>query len=106
MPNTKTTRIKLSPFTVDSPEWTAERQARSVPFVERFPHLAGEAVAAQAQRRRGERGPQKLPTKQPVTVRLSPEVLTALRATGRGWQGKMDEVLRSWAKRQPKTASK
>jgi uncharacterized protein (DUF4415 family) len=106
MPNTKISKTKLLPFTVDSPEWTAQRQARAIPFVERFPHLAGEAVAAQTLRRRGEHGPQKLPTKQPVTVRLSPEVLLALRATGRGWQGKMDEVLRSWAKRQPKTASK
>jgi uncharacterized protein (DUF4415 family) len=34
------------------------------------------------------------PTKQPVTIRLSPDVLTVLRARGRGWQTLVDETLR------------
>lgn len=88
-----------SPFTPDSPEWTSERQLRSVPFTERFPKLANAAIKDSAVRKR--RGLQKSPTKRSVTIRLSPEVVDALKATGRGWQGRADEVLRVWAKTQP-----
>jgi len=42
------------------------------------------------------RGPQKAPRKIPVSIRLSPDVAEGLRATGSGWQGRADEVLRSW----------
>lgn len=55
--------------------------------------------AALAQRRaRGQRGPNKRPTKESVTVRYSPDVLAAFRATGRGWQSRMDDALRDWLK--------
>jgi uncharacterized protein (DUF4415 family) len=46
------------------------------------------------------RGPQKVPTKQRITIRLSPEVVTHFRNTGKGWQSRMDEVLQDWLKRQ------
>ena len=45
------------------------------------------------------RGPQKAPRKVPVSIRLSPDVAQGLRATGRGWQGRADEALRSWLRR-------
>lgn len=32
-------------------------------------------------------------TKERVTIRLSPQVLAAFRATGKGWQTRMDKVL-------------
>jgi len=35
-------------------------------------------------------------TKQAVTVRYSPEVLVAFRATGAGWQTRMNDALREW----------
>ena len=37
-------------------------------------------------RGRGERGPQKTPTKQQVTLRLDKDVLERFRSTGSGWQ--------------------
>jgi uncharacterized protein (DUF4415 family) len=40
------------------------------------------------------RGLQKAPVKQPVSLRLSPDVLQALRATGPGWQARADDALR------------
>jgi uncharacterized protein (DUF4415 family) len=46
------------------------------------------------------RGPQKSPIKQRITIRLSPEVVTKFRATGKGWQSRMDEALQDWLKRQ------
>lgn len=47
-------------------------------------------------RKPGERGPQKTPTKQATTIRLSPEVLQAFRATGKGWQTRIDAALKEW----------
>ena len=35
-------------------------------------------------------------TKQAVTVRYSPDVLAAFRATGAGWQARMNEALKDW----------
>jgi uncharacterized protein (DUF4415 family) len=42
------------------------------------------------------RGPQRSPKKVAVSIRLSPDVAEGLRATGRGWQSRADEALRSW----------
>ena len=47
-------------------------------------------------RKIGVRGPQKKPTKERITIRLSPEVLRRFRATGDGWQSRMDEALQDW----------
>jgi uncharacterized protein (DUF4415 family) len=44
---------------------------------------------------RGLRGPQKAPVKQQISIRLSQDVLAAYRATGRGWQSRIDDVLRA-----------
>ena len=54
---------------------------------------------AEFKRKRGERGPQKAPVKVPVTIRLSPEVVERFRATGSGWQSRIDAVLRDWLKK-------
>jgi len=48
--------------------------------------------------RRG-RGPQKAPTKELISLRVSPDVLSRFRATGEGWQRRMDEALREWIER-------
>jgi uncharacterized protein (DUF4415 family) len=50
-------------------------------------------------RKVGERGPQKAPTKERITIRLSPDVLEHFRATGKGWQARMDATLREAVKR-------
>ena len=74
----------------DNPEWTSADSAKAV----RFDDLPPSLKATLAGRRRGERGVQRSPTKQSISIRLSPDVLTALRATGRGWQATVDSVLR------------
>jgi uncharacterized protein (DUF4415 family) len=43
--------------------------------------------------RRGKRGPQKASTKTLVSLRLSPEVIDHFKATGRGWQTRIDGAL-------------
>ena len=42
-------------------------------------------------------------TKQPVSIRLSPEVLAYFKATGAGWQTRMDAVLRQYVDQQGAT---
>jgi len=44
------------------------------------------------------RGPQKAPTKVSTTIRLSNEVVQAFRATGDGWQTRVDAALKDWLK--------
>jgi len=44
------------------------------------------------------RGPQKSPTKVSTTIRLSNDVVQAFRATGDGWQTRVDAALKDWLK--------
>lgn len=44
---------------------------------------------------RNMRGPQKLETKIPVSIRLSPDVVKHFKATGPGWQSRIDAALRA-----------
>jgi uncharacterized protein (DUF4415 family) len=41
-------------------------------------------------------GPNRGHVKEQVAVRYSPDVLAAFRATGAGWQTRMNEALRDW----------
>jgi uncharacterized protein (DUF4415 family) len=56
--------------------------------LDHFPELA------KLVRGRGERGPQKAPTKQQVTLRLDRDVIERFRSTGSGWQGRINDALR------------
>jgi uncharacterized protein (DUF4415 family) len=61
---------------------------RAMKPLDAFPELAALV------RGRGERGPQKTPTKQQVTLRLDRDVIERFRATGTGWQKRINEALR------------
>jgi uncharacterized protein (DUF4415 family) len=37
-------------------------------------------------------------TKERITIRLSPDVLNTFKATGKGWQSRIDMVLKEWLK--------
>ncbi|PRC94329.1 BrnA antitoxin family protein [Solimicrobium silvestre] len=43
-------------------------------------------------------GSVKADAKQAVKLRFDPDVLAALRSTGRGWQTRVNEVMREWVK--------
>ena len=59
---------------------------------------AREMLPASLRAKLGVRGPQRAPTKQRVTIRLSPEVVERFRATGDGWQTRVDVALQDWLK--------
>lgn len=59
---------------------------------EDFAVTQAEVERALAERRL--RGPQKMPVKEQVTVRLDRDLLTHFRAGGRGWQSRLNAALR------------
>jgi uncharacterized protein (DUF4415 family) len=74
----------------DNPEWTEEDFAKARPASERF----GPDVLALLVRPRGRPAVAADQRKAKVNLRLSPDVLAALRATGSGWQTRVDQALR------------
>lgn len=77
----------------ENPEWTA------VDFkcAKRFDQLPPEMQ----QKLRAVRGAQKAPTKERITIRLSRDVVERFRASGTGWQTRIDAALREWLRRHP-----
>jgi len=71
----------------DNPELTAEDFARMRPASEIHPDFVEDWL-------RRKRGKQKAPTKVLVSLRLEREVVERLRATGRGWQTRANDMLR------------
>jgi uncharacterized protein (DUF4415 family) len=56
----------------------------------------GGGVAATIEALRRTRGPNKNPTKEQVAIRFDQEVLVAFRASGPGWQTRMNAALKEW----------
>ena len=81
----------------ESPEWTDADFASAKPASAFFDSVT-HAKLVQLKRKPGERGPQKAPTKVATTIRLSPEVMAAFKATGAGWQTRIDAALKDWLK--------
>jgi uncharacterized protein (DUF4415 family) len=71
----------------DNPELTDEQLRGVVPFAQAFPELAAKMRT---------RGQQKAERKVSTTIRLSPEVIAHFRASGPGWQSRIDEALKEW----------
>lgn len=60
---------------------------------------ATEALPPSLIKKLGVRGrPKSAVTKERITIRLSREVVETFRATGEGWQTRMDEALREYVK--------
>lgn len=66
--------------------------------------LPAELVKVIQNRERGQRGKQKAPLKVLVTTRYSKEVVDYFKAEGKGWQKRVDEILKAWIKRHPHPA--
>ena len=47
------------------------------------------------------RGPQKSPPKIPVSIRLNQEVVEYFKSQGKGWQTKVNDILRKYVKIHP-----
>ncbi|QPC45055.1 BrnA antitoxin family protein [Kaustia mangrovi] len=71
----------------DNPEITDKQIAKGKSFAEALPELA-----KSARRKRG-RPPVETPRKQ-ISIRLDPDVIEKFKATGPGWQTRINEVLK------------
>ncbi len=72
-------------------ELTADDLKKFKPLSEANP-----ALYAKIRKGVGERGEQKSPTKIPISIRVSPEVINYFRAKGKGWQGRIDSILKDY----------
>jgi uncharacterized protein (DUF4415 family) len=72
----------------DNPEWTSDMFNQAVRLDALPPTLQAKL--------RGR--PKAASTKERITIRLSPDVVGAFRATGQGWQTRVDAALRDWLK--------
>jgi uncharacterized protein (DUF4415 family) len=79
----------------DAPEWTEQQFARAEVAIAGKVVQPGQGTLT---RRRGR--PKKADAKLHIHIRLSPQVLGYFRATGPGWQTRIDQVLRHWVLRQ------
>lgn len=70
----------------DAPEATDEQIAQATSFKEAFPDLH-ESI----QRSRGR--PTVAQPKQPITIRLSQDTIAKFKATGKGWQSRISDIL-------------
>jgi uncharacterized protein (DUF4415 family) len=88
---------KPNPYMTDeeNPELTDEYFKRAVPARLIHPDWAEYSE----QRKRGERGPQKAPVKQAISIRVDKDVLAIFKATGKDWQKRMNAALRMGAER-------
>lgn len=59
---------------------------------------AADVLPPSLKKKLGVRGPQKAPTKERITIRLSREVVDQFRESGEGWQTRVDAALREWLK--------
>ena len=75
----------------DNPEWTEEDVANAKPFREVFPDMA--AAMDREATKRG-RPPLERP-KKAISIRLDQDVIDKFKATGPGWQSRMNEALKA-----------
>jgi uncharacterized protein (DUF4415 family) len=85
----------------DNPEWTTEDFARARPAAEVLPEFIGEKATQELMRRSRGR-PQKADKKVNQTLRMDADVLEAYRQEGKGWQTRINEVLRQHMPQRPR----
>ena len=83
---------KPNPELIDdeNPEWTPENFDNALSFSDLPKSLQSKL--------RRTRGPNRQPTKVQIAIRFDTDVLSALRATGRGWQTRVNDTMREWLK--------
>ena len=79
----------------DTFELDDEWFARALPAKEFFSPEAYAQLCAMRQR-----APKDKPLKVPTTIRFDADVLTALKASGKGWQTRVNQAVKDWLRTQ------
>ena len=82
----------------DNPEWTRADFVKAKPPEDVLP---ADVLARLSKHR----GPQKAPRKVPVSIRLSPVVVTHFKNQGPGWQARIDAALTKIVKNEKRSAA-
>lgn len=85
---------------LNTPEEDAAITAAALSDPDAQPLTDAEWEAARPLARIG-RPPQTSPKKVPTTIRFDADVLAALKASGKGWQTRVNEAMREWVKAHP-----
>ncbi|HTT76547.1 MAG TPA: BrnA antitoxin family protein [Candidatus Binataceae bacterium] len=85
----------------ENPEWTKEDFARARPAAEVLLKFIGEKATQELMRRSRGRPP-KADKKVNQTLRMDADVLEAYRQEGKGWQTRINEVLRQHMPQRPR----
>lgn len=86
---------KLKPGTImPTPEEDAAITAAAMSDPDARPYSDQEWEAVRPTIRRGR--PPSSATKERITIRLSPDVVAQFRASGAGWQARMNDALKDW----------
>ncbi|MFM8865254.1 MAG: BrnA antitoxin family protein [Limnohabitans sp.] len=92
-------KIRPDTTNTDNPEWTAKDVAQARPAHELLPGLFSASQSASLLTPRGR--PKAEVTKVRVGIRLSPEVIEHFKASGSGWQTRIDAALRQFIAEHP-----
>ena len=106
MPTVKkltTTSSRFSPSQIAAAKVASIKRSSSKAAVDWSNAVAtpGGGVAATIAALRRTRGPSKKPAKEQVAIRLDQDVVGALRASGPGWQTRVNTALKEWLATQP-----
>jgi len=82
---------------VESPGLTASDFAKMRPAKEFLYEILPRKTADELLKNKGGRPPLTDP-KQPINIRLSPNIVTAFKSTGKGWQTRINDALQDWLK--------
>jgi uncharacterized protein (DUF4415 family) len=92
-------------FLLNTPEEDARVTAAAMADPDARPYTEAEWEEARKRRQFGRppivrvgRPSLAAPKKAPVTLRLDVDVLAALKATGKGWQTRVNDAMREWVK--------
>jgi uncharacterized protein (DUF4415 family) len=89
---------ELQPLTDDDGE---VRELTAEDFKHFRPTSDFPEIADAFERARGQRGPQKSPVKERIGLRLDQDIVEHFRATGPGWQSRINDILADHIKRNP-----
>ncbi len=85
----------------DNPEWTRTDIKKARPALDAVAEVFGEQASAELRQSRGR--PPKDDRKVNQTLRIDADVLEAYRQEGKGWQTRINEVLRQHMPQRPRS---
>jgi uncharacterized protein (DUF4415 family) len=87
---------KINDRTDDNPPWGEAEFSRAQPAEEVLPELFSKSTVAKMIRPRGR--PKSPNAKTALKLRIDPDIVNAYKAQGDGWQTRMNDALRDYAK--------